>query len=172
MRGSRIYVNKKEESRSVTCSLFGGGCGIRTHVGASPNGFQDSCPSPNIVEMCALHSKSSFLLIGVTRSPRRHTVSSRLRSPVMTASITLRIYFTHYKKKTTRLGGLWRRQRDSNPRGREPKRFSRPPRYDRFDMPPYSVVLGMTASITLRTTALYHNRGDLSRLYYKKGGIP
>ena len=31
---------------------------------------------------------------------------------------------------------LWRRRRDSNPRGLSPKRFSRPPRYDRFDTPP------------------------------------
>ncbi len=54
------------------------------------NGFQGSCPSLNIVEMRALHSKSSFLLIEVTRLTRRHTVSSRLRSPVMTASICLR----------------------------------------------------------------------------------
>ena len=30
----------------------------------------------------------------------------------------------------------WRRRRDSNPRGLTPKRFSRPPRYDRFDTPP------------------------------------
>ena len=32
---------------------------------------------------------------------------------------------------------LWRRKRDSNPRGLSPKRFSRPPRYDRFDIPPF-----------------------------------
>ena len=32
---------------------------------------------------------------------------------------------------------LWRRLRDSNPRGLAPKRFSRPPRYDRFDKPPF-----------------------------------
>ena len=32
----------------------------------------------------------------------------------------------------------WRRRRDSNPRGLSPKRFSRPPRYDRFDTPPHS----------------------------------
>ena len=32
---------------------------------------------------------------------------------------------------------FWRRERDSNPCGREPKRFSRPPRYDHFDIPPY-----------------------------------
>ncbi len=31
---------------------------------------------------------------------------------------------------------FWRRVWDSNPRGREPKRFSRPPRYDHFDNPP------------------------------------
>ena len=42
-------------------------------------------------------------------------------------------------KSTTFCGAFvfWRRQRDSNPRGVAPKRFSRPPRYDRFDMPPY-----------------------------------
>ena len=32
---------------------------------------------------------------------------------------------------------MWRRKRDSNPRGLSPKRFSRPPRYDRFDIPPF-----------------------------------
>ena len=31
---------------------------------------------------------------------------------------------------------IWRRERDSNPCGLVPKRFSRPPRYDRFDIPP------------------------------------
>ena len=36
---------------------------------------------------------------------------------------------------------LWRRERDSNPCGREPKRFSRPPRYDRFDNPPCFIEL-------------------------------
>ena len=40
------------------------------------------------------------------------------------------------QKSTTRVLFVWRRQRDSNPRGVAPKRFSRPPRYDRFDMPP------------------------------------
>ena len=33
-------------------------------------------------------------------------------------------------------GVLWRRGRDSNPCGLAPKRFSRPPRYDRFDTSP------------------------------------
>ena len=31
---------------------------------------------------------------------------------------------------------FWRREWDSNPRGLSPKRFSRPPRYDRFDISP------------------------------------
>ena len=36
---------------------------------------------------------------------------------------------------------FWRRRRDSNPRGLSPKRFSRPPRYDRFDTPAYSYII-------------------------------
>ena len=43
------------------------------------------------------------------------------------------------------LDSHWRRQRDSNPRGVTPKRFSRPPRYDRFDMPPYSAIIPQTS---------------------------
>ena len=42
------------------------------------------------------------------------------------------------KKKSRLLPALflWRRRRDSNHRGLAPKRFSRPPRCDRFDTPP------------------------------------
>ena len=40
------------------------------------------------------------------------------------------------KNPTKFVGFFWRRKRDSNPRGLSPKRFSRPPRYDRFDIPP------------------------------------
>ena len=32
---------------------------------------------------------------------------------------------------------IWRRERDSNPCEIALKRFSRPPRYDHFDIPPY-----------------------------------
>ena len=44
---------------------------------------------------------------------------------------------------------FWRRQRDSNPRGLSPKRFSRPPRYDHFDMPPnlQSIISGIRQSV-------------------------
>ena len=34
---------------------------------------------------------------------------------------------------------LWRSGWDSNPRAREGQRFSRPPRYDRFDTTPYEI---------------------------------
>ena len=41
----------------------------------------------------------------------------------------------------------WRRKRDSNPRGLSPKRFSRPPRYDRFDIPPLGITVESIAII-------------------------
>ena len=43
-------------------------------------------------------------------------------------------------------GFLWRRERDSNPCVRVPKRFSRPPRYDHFDIPPYMKLLSQKSS--------------------------
>ena len=51
-------------------------------------------------------------------------------------------------KRTSQLMSFscWRRARDSNPRGLAPKRFSRPPRYDHFDMPPYCARYDNTAS--------------------------
>ena len=55
---------------------------------------------------------------------------------------------------------LWRRVRDSNPRGREPKRFSRPPRYDHFDNSPYQ-------KSTLMGTFLAQKEGfEPSRAFY------
>ena len=48
-----------------------------------------------------------------------------------------------FSMKTFRsiLEKVWRRGWDSNPRALSDKRFSRPPRYDRFDTPPYMKVL-------------------------------
>ncbi len=46
------------------------------------------------------------------------------------------LLFSATRKGTYKGAFRWRRKRDSNPRGREPKRFSRPPRCDRFDIPP------------------------------------
>ena len=71
---------------------------------------------------------------------------------------------------------FWRREWDSNPRGREPKRFSRPPRYDHFDIPPYSIVTrreqtarGMTAgcdrhSYQARSPSIFDRRCLTSHL--------
>ncbi len=58
-------------------------------------------------------------------------------------SVKLGILHTKWtKKRRTQigmfdLGSYWRKWRDSNPRGLAPKRFSRPPRCDRFDTLPY-----------------------------------
>ena len=41
--------------------------------------------------------------------------------------------------RSSALNRVWRREWDSNPRGLAPKRFSRPPRYDRFDISPYTL---------------------------------
>ena len=57
------------------------------------NGFQDSCPSENIVKMCASIHSASFILIFVTRFKKRHAVSFFVRLPVITASITLQRIF-------------------------------------------------------------------------------
>ena len=71
-----------------------------------------------------------------------HPASSRISSPKGISS-SKTIYptrkggFSCKKSLVFRQGSFcWRREWDSNPRGREPKRFSRPPRYDRFDIPP------------------------------------
>ena len=57
-----------------------------------------------------------------------------------------RVVLWQNKTDTHRVSVLfWRRQRDSNPRGVAPKRFSRPPRYDRFDMPPYGFNRGIVS---------------------------
>ena len=63
--------------------------------------------------------------------------SSLARTPV-NSSFLQRLSLPH--KKTPFRVLLWRRKRDSNPRGVAPKRFSRPPRYDRFDIPAYYII--------------------------------
>ena len=63
------------------------------------------------------------------------------------------------QKGTPRGAFAWRRQRDSNPRGVAPKRFSRPPRYDRFDMPPYCFPI------------VSHFRGNVNRFFERKNPL-
>ena len=58
---------------------------------------------------------------------------------------------------------FWRRRRDSNPRGLSPKRFSRPPRYDRFDTP---------ALLFFYLSIIPAKRGKVNGFYAWKYKIP
>ena len=60
---------------------------------------------------------------------------SLARTPVNSGFLFTLFLRTQKKRKALCLPFAWRRKRDSNPRGLSPKRFSRPPRYDRFDIP-------------------------------------
>ena len=63
---------------------------------------------------------------------RRHFTRRRRISYTKYISQIHAVDLFHWKSKAF----SWRRERDSNPCGVAPKRFSRPPRYDRFDIPP------------------------------------
>ena len=82
------------------------------------------------------------LLLVCSFSPRVHSIP---RGP----RILLRRNHSSVatKNPTKYVGFLWRRKRDSNPRGLSPKRFSRPPRYDRFDIPPLGITVESIAII-------------------------
>ena len=93
---------------------------------------------PETINFCTGFQSRLLLVKNQARIPsisnRRIRKRSRCGSPLK---------YIFYKKRTqtfahlrVQLGSFWRRQRDSNPRGLSPKRFSRPPRYDRFDIPP------------------------------------
>ena len=61
---------------------------------------------------------------------------------------------SYNEKHPLRVSFRWRRRRDSNPRGVAAKRFSRPPRYDRFDTSP-NVLFYSTSSLFV-CQALFH----------------
>ena len=92
--------------------------------------------------ICNVSQKSS-----VTVQKQRTVLFFSLRSnpPIF--------FFCKTKNPPIRVDFLfWRRMGDSNPRAREGKRFSRPPRYDHFDNPP-----------SLTTLLWYHIYCELSR---------
>ena len=71
---------------------------------------------------------------------------------------------------------FWRRGRDSNPCGVAPKRFSRPPRYDRFDTSPYmncrmadfigySIVLEILLEMRFRAACGVPKKSGVTRLF-------
>ena len=61
------------------------------------------------------------------------------RKTAPTLESLLKFGVKKYEKRKNPFSYFWRRKRDSNPRGLSPKRFSRPPRYDRFDIPAYVI---------------------------------
>ena len=63
---------------------------------------------------------------------------------------------------------LFRREWDSNPRGVAPKRFSRPPRYDRFDNPAYLVYLIMFKAVVMTASALCGARNLSLAVHFAK----
>ena len=71
------------------------------------------------------------------------------------------------RRAKTRLS-FWRRRRDSNPRGLSPKRFSRPPRYDRFDTPAYNCCKDGRA-ITIPSILLYEFKNEKSNVFTGEG---
>ena len=76
--------------------------------------------------------------------------------------------FRHELKSTSFLSKLvdfWRRKRDSNPRGLSPKRFSRPPRYDRFDIPAKIINLYKVISYQTPCPLLYPEKQILSMIF-------
>ena len=64
-------------------------------------------------------------------------------------------------KRSNFKGFGWRSRWDSNPRGREAKRFSRPPRYDRFDTAPCPRIIS-------KRKATFNIFG----LYYRESALP
>ena len=84
---------------------------------------------------------------------KSHTAESRyLTSSLFTLTFYFRKILTEGKRQVKseeviskkssflRMRIFWRREWDSNPRDVAVKRFSRPPRYDRFDIPAYSAL--------------------------------
>ena len=67
---------------------------------------------------------------------------------------------------------LWRRGRDSNPCGVAPKRFSRPPRYDRFDTSPKkngAANRSRTDDLILTKDVLYQlSHSSISFFYFRQ----
>ena len=79
------------------------------------------------------------ILITLLSLPRRR--NRRFRQYVFNGNVHAKALIQKKKYELTltcvRTITFWRRRRDSNPCGVAAKRFSRPPRYDRFDTPPY-----------------------------------
>ena len=69
------------------------------------------------------------------------------------------------QKKSANGTLVWRRERDSNPCEIALKRFSRPPRYDHFDIPPYKRNYEIVLEKTLEEKLCCPKSAHVSRKY-------
>ena len=94
-----------------------------------------------------------------TKSSLRTIANTRIMSLLIPSVIS--INKRKPLKRSNFKGFGWRSRWDSNPRGREAKRFSRPPRYDRFDTAPCPRI------ISKRKASF-----NICGLYYRESALP
>ena len=111
-------------------------CG-KLHI---PN-YSVSCCLRHLLEMAKYaemqtkikkYSNRHVSLVPLNRLPFRSVRPCAKKCGEITQSIEKNL-------QSVEIAGLWRSGWDSNPRAREGQRFSRPPRYDRFDTTPYEI---------------------------------
>ena len=117
MRKHVLTLRAPQRKKAGFCLLFvfGGGGGVLPRWG-------------RLLEACSGGSRTLGCRTRLVRRTNFCACAQKCSHPPRTAS----------EKEQAFLPALfrWRRRRDSNPRGLAPKRFSRPPRCDRFDTPP------------------------------------
>ncbi len=158
-------MKRKKRSNTIVsnlCFSYGAGRGSLAYAKAASLDFRRTLPLSYLLAPCTnprefglshtsscankkKHPLGCFASQeeGVWHTPRRRRSTSAVLSPSLIFSLLARTpensgFLTPLPAPTKKhpLGCfLWRRKRDSNPRGLSPKRFSRPPRYDRFDIP-------------------------------------
>ena len=122
---------KSEKVKSTSfcrnLSIFGGGRGIRSCLLQSNLGQQFLC----FAKAFGQPLKTTHCVVFLTLSFESLLLSTEKQN----------------EQAKNACPFCWRRKRDSNPRGLSPKRFSRPPRYDRFDIPPFITTVESIAII-------------------------
>lgn len=122
---------KSEKVKSTSfcrnLSIFGGGRGIRSCLLQSNLGQQFLC----FAKAFGQPLKTTHCVVFLTLSFESLLLSTEKQN----------------EQAKNACPFCWRRKRDSNPRGLSPKRFSRPPRYDRFDIPPLGITVESIAII-------------------------
>ena len=120
-----------------------------------------SLPAPTTKHPCGCFV-GAFGILAIAKASSLNNLRTSSRSRLFRSSReppTIRAFFktsSCANKKAPLWVLRWRRKRDSNPRGVSPKRFSRPPRYDRFDIPAFIKLSCVTArKVFPNATRLY-----------------